>query len=145
MEQVRGASGALLAAAALIAASLVGCSDTTETPESLSARASEVVASASAQLGDIRGAINAKDDVKAGPTKNEDGRAVSEITATNSSGNTADYTALVSFKDADGNVLDAVVVTVEDIPAGASKTADARSNRALSGTPQAVIGQAVRH
>ncbi|MFC5801065.1 FxLYD domain-containing protein [Streptomyces formicae] len=139
------ARGALLAAAALIATALAGCSDTTETPASLSSRASELVASATAQLSDIRGAINAKDDVKAGPTRNEDGRAVCEITATNGSGRTADYTVQVSFEDADGNLLDAVVVTVKDVPAGASKTADARSNRDLSGTPRAEIGQAVRH
>ncbi|MFD7440003.1 hypothetical protein [Streptomyces sp. NPDC059909] len=133
------------AAAVLIAAGGTGCSDTDETPESLASKASEAIASATAKLSDIQGGINAKGDVKAGPTENKDGRAVSEITATNSAGSTTDYTIQVNFKDSDGNLLDAVVVTISDVPAGGSKTGEARSNRDLSGTPKAEITRAVRH
>ncbi|MGW2563338.1 FxLYD domain-containing protein [Streptomyces sp. NPDC001514] len=150
MRTVRGAERARhalmgTAAAALIAAGITGCSDSDESPESLASKASDVVASATAKLSDIQGGINAKGDVKAAPTENKDGRAVSEITATNSASKSADYTILVNFKDSDGNLLDAAVVTIDDVPAGGSKSGEARSNRDLSGTPKAEIGRAVRH
>ncbi|MFE7775440.1 hypothetical protein ACFU5O_16370 [Streptomyces sp. NPDC057445] len=134
-----------LVAAALIAAAITGCSDTGETPDSLASKASEAAASATDKLSDIKGAINAKGDVKAGSTEIKDGKAVAEITATNSTTSAADYTITVNYKDSDGNLLDATVVTINDVPAGGSKSADARSNRDLSGTPKAEIGQAVRH
>ncbi|MEU2156945.1 hypothetical protein ABZ532_18345 [Streptomyces sp. NPDC019396] len=133
-------------AAALIAAALTGCSsDNGETPKSAASKASDLIASATAQLSDIQGGLDAKGDVKAGSTENDDGRAVAEITATNSSSSTADYTIQVNYKDSDGNLLDAVVVSINDVPAGGTKTADARSNRDLSGTPAAEIARAVRH
>ncbi|WP_351228035.1 FxLYD domain-containing protein [Streptomyces sp. NPDC002133] len=150
MRTARGASRARnaligVATAVLIAAGATACSDTDQTPESLASKASEAVASATARLSDIQGGFNAKGDVKAGATENKDGRAVSEITATNSSGGSADYTIQVNFKDADGNLLDAAVVTINDVPAGGSKTGEARSNRDLSGAPEAEIARAVRH
>lgn len=153
--------------AVVVAAGMTACSDSDETPasvaskagkavESATAKASDLVASASAQVDKIKesasakvnavkGGINAKGDVKAGPTKEDGSHVATEITATNGSGKTADYTVLVNWKDSSGNVLDATVVNIDGVPAGGTKSATANSNRDLSGTPAAEIGQAVRH
>ncbi|MFD5424897.1 FxLYD domain-containing protein [Streptomyces sp. NPDC127084] len=149
-HDTRGPRNALirnaLIAAALIAGVLTGCSsDNGETPASAASKASDLIASATAKLSDIQGGFDVTGDVKAGSTANENGRAVAEITATNNSSSTADFTVQVNFKDSDGNLLDAVVVNIDGVPAGGTKSADARSNRDLSGTPPAEIARAVRH
>ncbi|MFE3492060.1 hypothetical protein ACFXOS_03005 [Streptomyces sp. NPDC059175] len=155
------------ATAVVVAAGMTACSNSDETPASVASKAGEAVdsatskagelvasasaevdkikASASAKVNEIKGGINAKADVKVGATKDDGDHVATEITATNSTGDTADYTVLVNWKDSSGNILDATVVNVDDVPAGGTKSATANSNRDLSGTPVAEIGQAVRH
>ncbi|MGW7367760.1 hypothetical protein ACWGI8_31140, partial [Streptomyces sp. NPDC054841] len=160
-----GIRNAVLAAvtAAVVAAGATGCSDTGETPESVASKAGEAVASATGKVGEvlesasaaassaasrmaeIKGGLDAKGDVKLGPTKADGNRVATELTVTNLSSKTADYTVLVNWKDADGNVLDATVVSIDEVPVGGAKSATARSNRDLSGTPTAEVAQALRH
>jgi hypothetical protein len=70
---------------------------------------------------------------------------VSQLTVSNPTSGTHDYTISVAFDDPNGNLLDATVVTVSQVPAGGSATATARSNRDLSGSLTAKITAAVRH
>jgi hypothetical protein len=84
--------------------------------------------------------------VTAGPvTIGADGRAVSQLTVKNPTSQTHDYTISVEFDDPSGNLLDATIVTVSQVPANGSATATARSNRNLSGSVTAKITAAIRH
>ncbi|CAM5592014.1 hypothetical protein STANM309S_00529 [Streptomyces tanashiensis] len=96
-------------------------------------------------MNEVKDGVNAGGDVSAGPTSTDGDRTVSTITATNPKDKTADYTVMVNFRDSDGNLLDAVVLTIDGVEPGKSKTGTARSNRTLSGDPKAEIAQALRH
>ncbi|MEU8887166.1 hypothetical protein [Streptomyces sp. NPDC048442] len=102
-------------------------------------------ASASAKLAEVKDGTDAKGDVKAGDVKADGDRSAAEITATNKTDKSASYTVQVSFRDADGNLLDTVVVSLKDVAAGKDATATARSNRTLQGDVKAEIGKALRH
>lgn len=52
---------------------------------------------------------------------------------------------MVTFRDTEGNFLDTVVLSIDGVPPGESKTGTARSNRTLSGDTKAEIAQALRH
>ncbi|MFJ9826791.1 hypothetical protein ACIRSU_20825 [Streptomyces sp. NPDC101160] len=133
-------AAALLAVLGLLA--LTGCEETKE-------KAGNIVASATAaaqeQMNQIKNGVDAKGDVKAGPTSTDGDRTVATVTATNPKDSTVDYTIWVNFRDKDGNLLDAVVMNINDVGAKAVKTGTARSNRSLSGATKAEIVQAVRH
>jgi hypothetical protein len=72
------------------------------------------------------------------------GRATVKATATNPTSAAKTYAVQVDFRDKGGNLLDTVVVTLKDVPAGAAKDATARSNRTLSGDVTADVARAVR-
>ncbi|MEV0115403.1 FxLYD domain-containing protein [Streptomyces sp. NPDC050844] len=158
MEPTRTATATRVAAAActaLLALTVTACTDedvdkAKDTVASATAKAGDVVASATeaaaSELEKVKDGVNATGDVKAADTTKPDGdRTTAEITATNSSDKKADYTISVNFRDSDGNLLDAVVLNINGVDPGASKSGTARSNRSLSGTPKAEIGQALRH
>ncbi|MEI5008866.1 hypothetical protein ACIOWI_15770 [Streptomyces sp. NPDC087659] len=152
MRSSHGIRNAVMAAAAAVAlaAGMTGCSnDSGETPKSVASKAGEAVESATAaaasEMAKIKGGLNAKGDVKAGPTEAENNRLSNEITATNPTDKAADYTVLVNWKDSSGNLLDSTVVSIDAVPPGGTKSATAQTHRDLSGTPPAEIGQAVRH
>ncbi|MEU3300764.1 MULTISPECIES: hypothetical protein [unclassified Streptomyces] len=151
MRPGHGIRNAVMAAvtAVVVTAGMTGCSDTDETPKSAASKAGAAIESATAaaasQMAKVKGGLNAATDVKAGPTTADGDRVTSEITATNPTGEATDYTVLVNWKDSDGNLLDATVVSIDGVPAGGTKSATARSNRSLTGTPAADIGKAVRH
>ncbi|MBL1096727.1 hypothetical protein [Streptomyces coffeae] len=135
---------------AVLAPAAVGCSDEGGTPSSAVSRASAAVASATAsakaELDKIKGGHEATRDVRAGPVSfNGQGRAMTRLTVTNSGKQTASYAILVNFRNADKDLVDAVVVTV---PSAAPRTpvkAAARSHRKLSGKITAQVGTAVRY
>ncbi|MEU6164911.1 hypothetical protein [Streptomyces tanashiensis] len=138
-------TGTALAATALLVA-LTGCDAATDKAGEIVSSATAAVASAAQEkMNEVKDGVNAGGDVSAGPTSTDGDRVVSTITATNPKDKAADYTIMVNFRDSDGNLLDAVVLTIDGVEPGKSKTGTARSNRALSGDPKAEIAQALRH
>ncbi|MGW7085317.1 FxLYD domain-containing protein [Streptomyces sp. NPDC054871] len=143
------------ATAALLALATTACSDSDvdkvkDRAASATAKAGEAVASATeaaaSKMAEVKDGVDAKGDVKVdGPTTSENDRATAKITATNTTDKKADYTISVNFRDGDGNLLDTAVLNITDIDANKSKSATARSNRSLSGTPKAEISRALRH
>lgn len=122
--------------------------EATAAASSLAAEATEAVASATAEVGrrfdDIKGGVDAEADVRLG-TPVTDGRTTVEVTADNTTDSTRSFAVQVDFTDQHGNLLDVVVVTVPDVPAGASGKATARSNRELGADVRTVVGRAVRY
>ncbi|MFG2623781.1 hypothetical protein [Streptomyces sp. NPDC048473] len=117
---------------------------------SVASMGSDVVASATAAAGEklkgFKGGVNAKGDVELGtPSTDPDGRATAKVTVTNSADSAKSYAVQINFRDPNGNLLDTVVVTVDDVGPKASKDAKARSNRKLSGDIKAEVGTALRH
>ncbi|WP_405879324.1 hypothetical protein OG762_12110 [Streptomyces sp. NBC_01136] len=149
----------LLAAASLTlaAASLTGCSNNNTSPSDIASAASSLaseaggaLASATAEAGrrfdEFKSGLNAKGEVKLGDqvTTDSDGRSTVKVTATNPTPSSKTYAVQVDFRDNGGNLLDTVVVTLNDVPAGAAKDATARSTHTLSGDVTADVARAVR-
>ncbi|MGW2299868.1 hypothetical protein [Streptomyces sp. NPDC001809] len=145
MRRTTAAALSLAATTALTLAA-TGCDTVKETAGTLTSSATAAVASAAEQkMNEVKDGVNATGDVSAGPTSTDGDRTVAEITATNPKDKNADYTVMVTFRDEEGNFLDSVVLSIDGVAPGKSKTATARSNRTLSGDPKAEIGQALRH
>ncbi|MEV0910163.1 hypothetical protein [Streptomyces hokutonensis] len=139
---------------------LTGCSDDSS-PSSVASKAASAVASVGSQataaiasataeagrrLDEVKNGVDAKDAVKLGtPTTDSAGRSTVEVTADNKAGSAKSFAVQVEFKDTGGNLLDTVVVTVSDVPAGKSGTGTARSNRKLSSDVRAETGTALRY
>ncbi|WP_406178443.1 FxLYD domain-containing protein [Streptomyces canus] len=150
----RWTTAALLTTLALTG--LTACSDD-DSPSSVASkvasaasRAGEAVSSATAEAGrrfdDIKNGADARDDVRLGtPATASDGRTTVEVTATNSADSAKSFTVEVDFTDRNGKLLDAVVLTVSDVPAGGTGKGTARSTHDLSGDVQAKVPRAVRH
>lgn len=131
------------------AASSVGA-EATNAVSSLASRASEAIASATAEAGrrldKVKDGVDARDAVRLGtPATDSDGRTTVGITVDNTASSAKSFAVQVNFKDQGGNLLDTVVVTVSDVPAGKSGTATARSTRKLSGEVKAAVGTALRY
>ncbi|KQX49580.1 MULTISPECIES: hypothetical protein [unclassified Streptomyces] len=143
MRRLAGIALGLTAATTL---TLTGCDQAKETAGDIIASATAAAASAAEEkMKEVKDGVNATGDVTAGPTSTDGDRTVAEITATNPKDKDADYTVLVTFRDGEGNFLDSVVLNIDGVPAGKSKTGTARSTRTLSGDTKAEIGQALRH
>jgi len=117
---------------------------------SLASEGSEALASATAEAGrwleDITSGADVKADVKAGaPGTDSGGRTTAAITVRNTAKDTKSFAVQVNFTDAGNTLLDTVVVTVDDVPAGRSGSATARSSHDLSGDVRAVVARAVRY
>ncbi|MEU9327522.1 FxLYD domain-containing protein [Streptomyces canus] len=150
----RWTTAALLTILALTG--LTACSDD-DSPSSVASkvasaasRAGEAVSSATAEAGrrfdDIKSGVDARDDVRLGtPATASDGRTTVEVTATNSADSAKSFTVEVDFTDRNGKLLDAVVLTVPDVPAGGTGKGTARSTHDLSGDVRATVPRAVRH
>ncbi|WP_328943814.1 hypothetical protein OG259_21955 [Streptomyces sp. NBC_00250] len=135
-----------LGVAATATLTLTGCDAAKETAGDIVSSATAAAASAAQdKMNEVKDGVKATGDVTAGPTSTDGDRTVAEITATNPKDEDADYTIMVTFRDADGNFLDSVVLNIDGVKPGASKTGTARSNRTLSGEPTAEIEQALRH
>ena len=143
------ASAAVARALALGSAGLPGCDEAKDKAgdivSSATAAAASAASAAQRKLDEVKDGTDATGEVKAGPTSTDGDRTVAEITATNRKDKRADYTVLVNFRDAQGNLLDSVVVSVDGVEPGATATGRARSNRSLSGDTTAQIGRALRH
>ncbi|MEV5971791.1 hypothetical protein [Streptomyces sp. NPDC051921] len=138
-------AAALLAVTAFGSA-LTGCDEAQQAAGDIVSSATAAAASAAQQkMDEVKDGATATADVKAGPTSVDGDRTVAEITATNPKDKNADYTILVNFRDTEGNLLDAVVLNINGVEPGKSKSGTARSNRSLSGATKAEISQALRH
>ncbi|MCZ0998625.1 FxLYD domain-containing protein [Streptomyces mirabilis] len=139
-----------------LGACLAGCSgsaspsDVASAASSLASEAGDSLASATAEAGrrfnEFKNGLDAKGEVKLGDrvTIDSAGRATVKATATNPTSAAKAYAIQVDFRDKGGNLLDTVVVTLNDVPAGAAKDATARSTRTLSGDVTADVARAVR-
>jgi hypothetical protein len=157
---------ALAAAACLTVAGVAGCgssasavknkvtstvssavsSASSEIESGISSASSEASSAVSSVLSSVSGAIDADSDVALGTvTSTSDGKATVQLTVTNPTADVHDYTVSVSFEDGDGSLEDAVVVSVDNVPANGKATATATSNRKLTGTVKAEVSSAVRH
>ncbi|WP_150112923.1 hypothetical protein [Streptomyces violaceusniger] len=135
---------------AVLAPAAVGCSDGGGTPSSEVSRASAAIASArssaQAELGKIKGGSQAKREVKAGRVSRDGaGRSVAPLTVTNRGKHTANYAIEVNFRDADGDLVDAVVLHLSKVPPHQPTKATAHSHRKLTGHITAQVGTAVRY
>ncbi|WSQ10587.1 FxLYD domain-containing protein [Streptomyces sp. NBC_01231] len=123
--------------------------EATAAASSLASRATEALESATAEAGrrldDIKGGVDAKDSVALGEPAADGDRTKVEVTAKNSTDSTKSFAVQVDFTDEAGSLLDTVVVTVSDVPAGDSGKATARSNRQLTGEVRAKAARAVRY
>lgn len=159
---VRWTACALLAV--VVGAGLTGCSDdgngnggnptsaaskAASAASSLASRGADALASATASAGkkldEVKGGLDAKDAVRLGRPTTADGHASVQVTADNSASSTKSFGVQVNFTDSGGNLLDTVLVTLSDVPAGKSGDATARSNRSLSGQVKAEVARAVRY
>ncbi|MFG3040251.1 hypothetical protein ACGFYZ_25475 [Streptomyces sp. NPDC048330] len=144
MTPTRRTTAIALAAAALLA--LSGCDAAKDAAGDIVSSATAAAASAAEQkMNEVKDGVNATGDVSAGTPTADGDRTVAEITATNPKDKAADYTVMVNFRDADGNLLDAVVLNIDGVEPGKSKSGTARSNRTLTGATKAEISQALRH
>ncbi|MET8247823.1 hypothetical protein ABZV31_27515 [Streptomyces sp. NPDC005202] len=157
--RARWVPGAALAG--IVAVGLTGCSDGGNNPSdtasraasavsSLASQASEALASATAEAGrrldEVKNGVDARSAVTLGtPTTASDGRTAVEVTVDNKAASTKSFAVQVTFKDTGGNLLDTVVVTVSDVPAGKTGTGTARSTHKLSGEVKAEVGTALRY
>ncbi|MCX5192857.1 FxLYD domain-containing protein [Streptomyces sp. NBC_00249] len=149
----RAVGAAALATA--LAVGTAGCSDgdggsVSSAASAAASKASEVLSSATAaaqrQLDEIKDGVDVASDVQLGtPAADADGKSAVKVTARNTADSAKSLAVQVNFNDASGNLLDTVVVTVQDVPAGQSKDATAVSNRKLSGEVKAAVGKAVRY
>ncbi|WP_329118653.1 hypothetical protein [Streptomyces sp. NBC_01353] len=146
---IRGRALAVSATALLTLAvtGVAGCTEESQqAAEDIVSSATAAAASAAQEkMNQVKDGVNATGDVKAGPTEVDGDRITTELTATNPTDKNADYTILVNFRDDGGNLLDAVVVNIDVVEPGKSKTGTARSNRTLSGETTAEVQQALRH
>ncbi|GHB24123.1 hypothetical protein GCM10010377_12590 [Streptomyces viridiviolaceus] len=165
-----GTGAALTAAVAVVATALAGCSDegddtgppsdaasaasaasrAASAASSLASEGSDALASATAEAGrwleEIQEGADVRGDVRLGdPGIDADGRTTVEVTARNTAESAKSFAVQVNLTDPDGNLLDTVVVTVSDVPAGKSGRATARSTHDLSGDVRAVVARAVRY
>ncbi|ROR44563.1 hypothetical protein [Kitasatospora cineracea] len=103
-------------------------------------------AAASSALASVKGGLDAKGDVALGTaTTGSGGKLSVPLTVTNHGSQSGKYTIQVNFDDGSGNLLDAVVVNVPEVAAGASAQATAESNRSLEGSVTPVVANALRY
>ncbi|MFD8259243.1 hypothetical protein ACFV19_09900 [Streptomyces griseoluteus] len=144
----------------VLAVAVTGCSDgnspsgqaskAASAASSLASRASGTVASATAEakrkLDQVKGGVDAKKDVSVGKVTTGKGNVpTAEVSAKNTTGEKKSFTVQVNFRDAKGDLQDTVIVNIDDVAAGATGRATARSHRELSGDIRADVGTALRH
>ncbi|MFJ5923915.1 FxLYD domain-containing protein [Kitasatospora sp. NPDC092948] len=162
-RQVRVA--AVWLAAALAGSALAGCSSSGKPAGAASSAVASAVESATGQVGSaassagesakaaassalasVKGGLDVKGDVTLGSATTEsDGKLSVPVTVTNHGSQPGKYTIQVNFDDASGNLLDATVVNVPEVAAGATAQATAHSNRSLNSPVTPVVANALRY
>lgn len=151
--RTRAAAGAA-ALAAVLAGGAAGCAgdgNGAEPPASSAAsRATELWESATAEAGrgleEFTRGLDVRDDVTLGsPTVPPDGRASVGVTVRNTDDSTRSFLVEVDFRDADGDLVDVALVTVDDVAAGGSAEAAARATHDLPSGTRPEVARAVRY
>ncbi|KES04337.1 hypothetical protein BU52_25350 [Streptomyces toyocaensis] len=151
--RTRGAAGAA-ALAALLVGGAAGCADDgngAEPPASSAAsRATELWESATAEAGrgleEFTRGLDVTDDVTLGsPTVPADGRTSVGVTVRNTDDSTRSFLVEVDFRDADGDLVDVALVTVDDVAAGESAQATARGTRDVPSGARPEVARAARY
>ncbi|GAA1559340.1 MULTISPECIES: FxLYD domain-containing protein [Streptomyces] len=108
--------------------------------------AASAAAEARKKLDDVKGGVDAKGAVTLGkPSTAADGHTEVPVTVENTDGAAKSFAVQVDFRDGDGNTVDTVVVTVQDVAAKGRKEATARSTHELSGSVSAQTARALRY
>lgn len=137
----RGRWARSLGVVAALLALTAGCT-TEEAPPDAASAAEEV----KQELREIRDGVVATDDVDVRETTVDDeGRAVAELAVTNSGEETDSYAIQVNFHDGEGDLADAVLVTVSSVASGDTARATARSHLDLPEDTTAEAVTAVRY
>ncbi|UGQ12911.1 hypothetical protein LO772_04640 [Yinghuangia sp. ASG 101] len=143
--------GAVAGAATLVAAlawGTAGCSDDDQ-PKDLRDAASSVQSAldrAGDEFNDFRNGVDAAGDVKPGPVRiDSDGRATTEVTATNTGDSSADFLVQVEFRKPNNDIADTVVLNIKNVEPGKTGTGTARSNFDLNDNVTASVPRALRH
>ncbi|MGW9371503.1 hypothetical protein ACWGVR_15990 [Streptomyces xanthophaeus] len=137
-----GCSGDGEPGAAVSKAASAVSSAAAEAPKALESAA----AAAKSELGAVKDGVNAKDEVTLGaPATDGDGYATVPVTVRNTDGAQKSFAVQVNMKDAGGNLLDVVVVTIADVPGNGTGQGTARSTHKLSGAVTAETGTALRY
>ncbi|MFI8369827.1 hypothetical protein [Streptomyces sp. NPDC085466] len=158
-RRVRGAAAGLLAGAVLLGTA--ACSDdgnpvsgavseaasaVASAAEGVTDAASEAAAKAEQQLSEVKDGVDARDEVRLGdPATDADGRTTVPVTVDNTDDQARSFAVQVTFKDGDGKLVDTVVVTISDVPAGKPGEGTARSTHKLSGSVTASVTTALRY
>lgn len=150
---VRRVSVMAFGLAILAGATTSACSSTSADSSSAASAAPSAAAAASSAVGVVKSQISgfangldASGDVTVGSlTTDSSGRSTSQVTVKNSTGKEQSYAVQVNFNDSDGELLDTVVVTVDNVQPGATANAVARSTHSLSGAQTASVGIALRN
>jgi hypothetical protein len=107
--------------------------------------AASAASAASSAFASATAGLDAVSDVSLGKVSStSDGKVQVPVTVTNHQSTAQSYKVQVSFKDASGNLLDAVVLSIPSVQPNQPANATAVSNRTLSGTVQASVERAVR-
>ena len=142
----KSASGTASSALSVAASAGSALASAASQAASAEARASEAVSAASSAISGIKGGLDAKGDVTVGAvTTGTDGKSLAQLTVTNHGEQSYQYVIQVNFTDGNGKVLDATATTVQDLAAGQSVQATARSHLTLSGPVKAEVANAVRY
>ncbi|MFE5582162.1 FxLYD domain-containing protein [Kitasatospora sp. NPDC056531] len=143
---VQKAASVAASAASELASAVGGAGGVGGAIASAEAEASAAISAASSAVAGIKGGLDAKADVAVGAvTIGSDGKAQAKLTVTNHGQQSYRYVIQLNFTDGSGKLLDATAVTVQDVAAGQSAQATARSHLDLSGTVKAEVGNAVRY
>ncbi|CAM5480468.1 hypothetical protein ACFUV2_05115 [Streptomyces pilosus] len=149
----RAAAGAA-ALTALLVGGAAGCTGGEDGAEpsvsSAASRATGAWESATAEAGrrfeDFTRNLDAKDDVTLGsPDVPASGRASVGVTVRNTDDSARSFLVQIDFRDAGGDLVDVALVTVDDVPAGESARATARSTHDLPSDARPEVARAVRH
>ncbi|MFI8420524.1 hypothetical protein [Streptomyces sp. NPDC085479] len=158
-RRVRGAAAGLLAGAVLLGTA--ACSDdgnpvsgavseaasaVASAAEGVTDAASEAAAKAEQQLSEVKDGVDARDEVRLGdPATDADGRTTVPVTVDNTDDQARSFAVQVTFKDGEGKLVDTVVVTISDVPAGKPGEGTARSTHKLSGSVTPSVTTALRY
>ncbi|MFI8513575.1 hypothetical protein ACIGHB_20810 [Streptomyces sp. NPDC085460] len=158
-RRVRGAAAGLLAGAVLLGTA--ACSDdgnpvsgavseaasaVASAAEGVTDAASEAAAKAEQQLSEVKDGVDARDEVRLGdPATDADGRTTVPVTVDNTDDQARSFAVQVTFKNGEGKLVDTVVVTISDVPAGKPGEGTARSTHKLSGSVTPSVTTALRY
>ncbi|MDI2125431.1 hypothetical protein [Yinghuangia seranimata] len=153
---LRAARWAALPVAAALALGLSACGEdgNGRTPaDKAASAASQAATSVRNALDDVghkfdaikHGTAVPRDVTVESTSHDADGRATASLSVTNTTDKQADFLIQVDFHNSSGDLVDAVVVTVNDAAPGSKVSATARSHVDIKGDTTAKVPRALRY